>query len=174
MGWLLWRLWATMHLQCRMPLLGVSSNIFFGAVNPPIFSFRVEAEDPACVGIRCAAHSFQLLLKDLETTPLVRGSLAYMDTVLQTLEPPQMQDKLKELQKAAGKPQGKVPLKPVETRYKNTWIKVVRFRNRWSSKLHAMQVLVELKDFIQLLVPDVADTGMRFFSKNCSCSKNCS
>jgi len=36
MGWLLWRLWATMHLECRMPLLGVSSNIFLGLSTLPI------------------------------------------------------------------------------------------------------------------------------------------
>ena len=40
----------------------------------PVMSLRIEAEDACCVGIGCAAHSLQLLLKDLEGKPLVKGA----------------------------------------------------------------------------------------------------
>ena len=62
----------------------------------PVSVLRIESEDEACAAIRCAAHSLQLLLKDLESTPLVRGALAYMELLLQHLEPPQLQDRLKD------------------------------------------------------------------------------
>ena len=39
------------------------------------FSFRLELEDPACVAIRCAAHTFQLLMSDLSGTPILKNSM---------------------------------------------------------------------------------------------------
>ena len=65
------------------------------------FFLRTEAEDACCVGIRCAAHSLQLL-KDLEGKPLVKGAMGTMELLLEKLEDVSLQDKLKGLQKAAG------------------------------------------------------------------------
>ena len=36
---------------------------------------RVEQEDPGCLGLRCACHSFQLLLEDVRDLPPIRGAL---------------------------------------------------------------------------------------------------
>ena len=66
--------------------------------------------------IRCAAHSFQLLLNDLEATPLVRAAVSTMNTLLEKCDDRGIQVSLKELQKVAGKGEGKLPIKPVDTR----------------------------------------------------------
>jgi hypothetical protein len=63
----------------------------------------------------------QLLLKDLETTPLVRGALATMDSLLEKLDNPEKLDKLKSLQQAANGTEGSVPIKPAETRLVTNW-----------------------------------------------------
>ena len=63
---------------------------------------------PNPISITILAHSLQLLLADLEDTPLVRGSLQTMETLLETLEARELQIKLKEVQKAAGHGEGKL------------------------------------------------------------------
>ena len=78
---------------------------------------RVEKDDPSCVPVRCAAHTMQLLLQDLEATPLVRGALQTMERVLESVGSKERQDKLKEVQKVAGRREGAIPVKPVDTRY---------------------------------------------------------
>ena len=55
-------------------------------------------------------------MKDLEKQHLVKGALGTLDLVLEKLEDVALQTKLKELQKAAGKGVGKLPVKPVDTR----------------------------------------------------------
>ena len=82
-----------------------------------MFLFRIESDDPSCFGIRCAAHSLQLLLRDLEATPLVRGATSTMETLLELLDSPEKQEKLKDYQRVAGKREGCIPIKPVETRF---------------------------------------------------------
>ena len=67
--------------------------------------------------MRCAAHTMQLLLQDLEATPLVRGALQTMERVLESVGSKERQDKLKEVQKVAGRREGAIPVKPVDTRY---------------------------------------------------------
>ena len=101
---------------------------------------RIESEDPSCVAIRCAAHSFQLLLHDLESTPLVRAAMATTESVITYCSQREVEEKLKDLQKAAGKSEGKLPLKPVET--------------RWSTKIYAMEVLLELRSYINLAMEE--------------------
>lgn len=59
---------------------------------------------------------FKLLLGDLEDTPLVRSATQTMDVLHDKLQDRDLQIKLKEVQKAAGKGEGKLPIKPVETR----------------------------------------------------------
>lgn len=78
---------------------------------------RIESEDPGCFALRCAAHTFQLLLKDIEDTPLVRGAVQTAENVIEKMEDRELQIKLKDLQKAAGKGEGKLPIKSVDTRY---------------------------------------------------------
>lgn len=124
-----------MHLQGEIFLLNKVA----------IFFCRLEALDPTCVTLRCAAraflvltqgglslflmlgyvwekdalrvaHSFQLLLTDLSETPLVRNSMATLNRVLEFTEDPEIQKTLKELQRSAGRGEGKIPIKPVETR----------------------------------------------------------
>jgi hypothetical protein len=81
------------------------------------FCYRIERDDPSIVPVRCAAHTMQLLLHDLEVTPLIKGALVTMEKLLESLSGKESQDKLKEVQKAAGRPEGSVPVKPVDTRY---------------------------------------------------------
>ena len=51
-----------------------------------------------------------------------------------------MEEKLKDLQKAACKSVGKLPLKPAQT--------------RWSTKIYAMEVLLELRSYINLAMEE--------------------
>lgn len=94
--------------------------------------------DPGCVSVKCAAHSFQLLLHDLEDLPPVRGALAAMDSVLQQCESREIQDKLLAVQVAAGKERGFCPPKPGET--------------RWSSKVYAMERIISLKPYLNTVL----------------------
>ena len=127
------------------------------------FSCSIESEDPACVTIRCAAHSLQLLLKDLEGTPLVRSAVSTMEGLLERLENVELQDKLKLVQKVASgnKEEGCLPVKPVDTRcvYMHTWPTVPSLLcvcgRRWSSKIYAMERLIKLKPYLQLVLPGV-------------------
>ena len=78
---------------------------------------RMQGEDGVAIPIRCAAHSIQLLLGDVSDTPLVAAAMRTMEAILEECQDNNTQDRLKAMQCAAGKPLGKLPLKPVETRY---------------------------------------------------------
>ena len=79
----------------------------------------MTSDDSACISIRCAAHSLQRLLKDVENTPLVKASLNTLGNLIDMLDTPENQDKLKSLQQAASgnKGEGCIFLKPVDTRF---------------------------------------------------------
>ena len=122
---------------------------------------RVEQQDAACVSIRCAAHSVQRLLNDLENTPLVKTSLNTMGKLIAALDDPEKQDKLKQFQKTAsgGKEEGCIPIKPVETRCCDApfffFLTPPFVYHRWSSQIYAMERLIRLKPFVTIVVPGV-------------------
>lgn len=99
-------------VQNALMRFGFFSRNYFFVFSPN----RVEAEDPTCLAIRCAAHSFQLLLKDVEDTPLVQAAMQTTEKVLRQTEGLEIQRKLKEVQKIDGAVEGKLPIKPVDTR----------------------------------------------------------
>ena len=70
-------------VEFRMPLPGMSGT---PNVLQHFLISRIETQDPGCCALRCAAHTFQLLLGDLTDTPLVRGAVQTMESLLTTME----------------------------------------------------------------------------------------
>lgn len=91
----------------------------------------------------------------------MRSATQTMDGLLETLQDRQLQIKLKEVQKAAGKGEGKLPIKPVDTRcFERERFDIPCFLPpRWSTKIYAMKVLLSLKDYINLVVPNPPGTS---------------
>ena len=93
-----------------------STSMHRSCAPPPDFSYRLEADDPSCLAIKCAAHTFQLLMADVSNTPLMKGAIATMEGVLEQLGDRDVQNTLKALQKAKTGNEGALPVKPVATR----------------------------------------------------------
>ena len=105
-------------------------------------------------------------MHDLESTPLVRGAMATLESILSKMENREIQIKLKELQKAAGRGEGHLPVKPVDTRFSTpnrTFTFIPIYSPRWSSKVFSMEGALSIQDFIKIAIPDApgsADWGL--------------
>ena len=116
--------------------------------------------------MRCAAHSFQLLLADVSDTPLVRSAVSTMNNILGQCADMEVKKKLKSLQQASGRPEGKLPLIPVATRcllLGDQCVPVAAINYciiRWSTTIYAMERLLELRPFISIAIPN--NPGVHF------------